>query len=120
MDYVCGDIVCDMCVRNDRTECPHVPMDDHPKLKRKGLGLVDLLLEDYKRQSGDNNATVHEMLPDDPVDCFVGSNEKVEKVMGEVSLRNQVSEGRSFFHIFHLYDYSRHIFHTKEPKTVVQ
>ena len=49
LGYAYGALVCNMCVRNGRTECPHVPVDDHPELERRGLGLVGLLLEDYKR-----------------------------------------------------------------------
>ena len=39
--------------------------------------------------------------------------------MEEVSLRDEVSEDGSIFHRLHLYDYSRHVFHTEESLTVV-
>ena len=97
-----------------------VPIGGYPELKRKGLELVILLLEDYKRKSGNNNATVCEMLPDGPVDCFGRYTDKLEKVVEEVSLRNQVSEDGSIFHRLHLYHYSRHVFHTEESEAVVQ
>ena len=60
------------------------------------------------------------MLTDGPVHCFVGYSDRLEKMMEEVSLRDQVSKGGSIFHRLHLYDYSRHLFHTKESEAVVQ
>ena len=109
LGYVCGDLVCDICVWNGMTECPHVAVDDHPELKRKGVPL----LEDYKRHSVNNNATVCEMLPDGPVDCFVGYTDKLEK-------------GWTRYHFairclrIDLYEYSGHIFYTEESEAVVQ
>ena len=65
-----GELICDMCKRNDRTECAHVPVDNHPELKKKGRALVGLLLEDRQWRVGNPNLTIKEMLPEGQVDCF--------------------------------------------------
>ena len=120
LSYVSGSLVCDMCKRNGREFCAHVHVDDEKELTRKGRELVALLLKDKRRRTCNASLTVQDMLPSDPVDCFLGYNEEHEKVMEKVSICKLVSPDGLVFERTHLYDYSRHLIHTEESDVVLK
>ena len=89
-------------------------MNDTPELKRKGQLLIDHLLEDFKWSSGTADATIVDMLPLEPVDCYAGYDLDLKKVWEKKSLRNLVAENGSGLLHDYIYDYARNIIHTEE------
>ena len=116
--YVTGSKRCAMCVRNDRERCTHVAVDDPPELKSKGKDLFAMLLDDFR--TGQPNATAHEMLIQEPVECFVGYTEDGDKVWEMRRLQDSISEDGTEFTRPHLYDYSCNLIHTEESESVLQ
>ena len=72
--YVTGDRRCARCVRNQRTTCTHRPVNDKQELHRKGIKLLDMMLEDYAKKEGQVVADIsyHDMMPKEEVQCYVG------------------------------------------------
>jgi len=120
LGYVFGDLICSMCKRNERTRCPHVPVDDLPELKRKGLELMELHLDDKRRMTGNDSLVMKDILPQGLIDCFYGYDNEFEKVMEKVDLRDTVSEDGKSYSRSHLYDYTRHLTHTELSDKVLQ
>ena len=77
--YVTGDELCAMCIQNGQETCAHRQVNDEAELVSKGHRLLNELLEDYKRRSGNESATLRDMLPLEPVDCFAGYDEDFDK-----------------------------------------
>ena len=68
--YVTGDEICPMCVRNVKTKCAHVAVDDTTELERKGVDLMTMLLVDFRSTKSLPLANMRDMLPAEPVECF--------------------------------------------------
>ena len=83
LGYDAGDEVCAMCICNACTKYAHRHVIHQPKLMSKGHCLLKELLNDYKRRSCNENTTLRDMFPVEPVDCLAGYGEDFEKVMGE-------------------------------------
>ena len=79
--YVTGDEVCAKCIRNGRAKWAYRQVNDEAELMSKGHRLLKELLKDYKRRSCNEGATLREILPLKPVDCFAGYDEDFEKLM---------------------------------------
>ena len=71
-------------------------------------------MEDFKWHSGNEDATIIDMLPLEPVDCYAGYDINLEKVWEKKSLRNLVTEHGSDLLHGYIYDYLRNILHTIE------
>ena len=74
LSYVTGDRRCVQCVRNRCTTCAHQSVNDTQELHRKGIKLLDLLLEDYAKKGERLLADIlyHDMMPKEEVQCYVG------------------------------------------------
>ena len=56
-------------------------MNNEADLVSKGHRLLKELLKYYKRRSCNESATLRDILPLKPVDCFAGYDEDFEKLM---------------------------------------
>ena len=65
--YVTADKLCAMCIQNGRETCAYRRVNNKAELASKGRCLLNELLEDYKRRSGNESATLRDMLPLEPV-----------------------------------------------------
>ena len=65
LSFVTGDLRCDRCIRNLRSTCAHRDVNDKKELRRKGMKLLDLLLEDFARKHNRIVAEIsyHHMMP---------------------------------------------------------
>ena len=119
MRYVTGDAICDICVYNQRTRCPHRAVNDAKEIKRKIGALTKLILEDHRKMKGDDTLELRDILPSEPVDVLVGYVHK-QFQWEKVSLRDTISEDGT--QSLAPEEYVRHIRHTEEvaaSKTVM-
>ena len=116
LGYVSGshalDCICAICQRNRRETCAHRNVNDMLELKKKGQLRMAHLLEDFQWRSGNEDATIIEMLPVELLDCYAGYDLNLEKVWETRSLRNIVGKNGSDLLDDYIYDYSRNILHT--------
>ena len=115
-----SDSICAMCQRNGRGTCAHRNVNDMLELKKKGQLHMAHLLEDFQWCSGNENATIIDMFPLEPVDCYAGCDLDLVTVWETRSLRNLVGENGSDLLHDYIYDYSRNILHTEERGDVLK
>ena len=107
----------DVQIQQKNVKCQHREFNDPRELKWKGKTFIELMLADYCRKHCETDATVTDMLSDEPVLCFEGYDND-EKVFVPIKLKEQVGEDGELLRD-HLLDYVRDIEHTEEKKTIV-
>ena len=97
-----GDERCKICKENGRDICSHHPVYDKEEIRRERVGCINAFEVDYRERHGSPNATLKDMLPTEPVDCFAGFDGEV-KLWEKVSLRETIPEDETL--LGHLNDY---------------
>lgn len=74
-DVLTGDNVCEICVHNGTTKCPHRAVSDEAEVVKCAYRVMDAYVSDHNRING-TNQSLHEVLlavlPDSEEDCYVG------------------------------------------------
>lgn len=117
LHYVTGEHRCARCVRNNRDKCAHRDVNDTKELHRKGVELQWLLLEDFRRTSGQPNATLRDMMPEGEVECLGGYDEEGQKTMEKCIIKDQFTPEGDLVRS-NMYDYLRPVEHSSETKQV--
>ena len=79
-DYVEGEERCKICMVNKREQCADRPVHDIEERSRKCSALTNELLDDYRRQHCNPEATIKAIVPQEPVTCFDGFDGETKKV----------------------------------------
>jgi len=65
-----GEDRCDICKHNDKPLCPHRAVNDAAKAHEMVVTLLDIYLENFRKRTNRPEATMKDMLPIEPVECF--------------------------------------------------
>jgi len=123
LSYVTGELRCPRCIRDHWLTCAHQPVNNQKELHRKGLCLLDLLLEDFaKREKRDlDNVAYHDMMSSEEVQCYGGYDSESRKIMEprflhDAKINDEIINGDNV----HLYNYVRDILHTEEEPSIIE
>ena len=81
-----GDARCKYCQHNGRDKCPHRAINSDKEVRRKGVRLLDLILQDQRRRGGVEDLTFSELFDEGELDCFEKYNDDGSKEMVKVDV----------------------------------
>ena len=105
-----------MCVFNNRVRCNHMHVLDRDRVKQTGQELIDLIVSEEKRRTGNEAMTLLDLMPEQATQCITGVNSNGEPVLSSVDLRVSVANDGTLTREFK--DYLYVMKHTEETDAV--
>jgi len=96
LSFVTGTDRCKIYLHNERSKCNHMVVLEAHEVQKQGTELMKMIIDEDRRMSANPNKTLYDVLPECPVPCVTGVDDKGKAVFSQVDLRDTINKDSSF------------------------